>query len=226
MRFPRRPQLFRIGILFKLIFVFAFIMVITFFTTNNIFDYQRGIVNISREVVKVRFEVMSISQSMVDSLLAMEENQKKFEVLGQENYKRYFGAAFKEYRRSLSSIQWFRYEGSQVWADLAAQFKETFPNQDEMAENALGPPPWVPQEKLNVWLETIFKAKQDNERFIESSMRELHAWSEAAVRAGLTGLGVTLAVALFGSFYLTYSIVRPPARAAPGHQGLHPGRQA
>ncbi|GAB6035758.1 hypothetical protein JCM15519_03170 [Fundidesulfovibrio butyratiphilus] len=201
--------MFRIGILFKLIFVFAFIMAIIYYTTSNIFDYQRGIVNISREVVKVRFEVMSISQSMVDSLLAMEENQKKFGVLGQENYKRYFVAAFKEYRRSLSSIQWFRYEGSQVWSDLADEFKQTFPNQEAMADTPPGSPPWVPQEKLNAWLETIFKAKQDNERFIESSMRELHAWSEAAVRAGFIGLGVTLAVALIGSFYLTYSIVRP-----------------
>jgi len=52
MRFPSRPKILKIGILFKLILVFTSILVIIFFTTNNIFDYQRGIVNISREVVR------------------------------------------------------------------------------------------------------------------------------------------------------------------------------
>jgi len=209
MRFPTRPRLLRIGILFKLILVFTSILVIIYFTTANIFDYQRGIVNISREVVKVRFEVLSISQAMMDSLLSMEENQKKYEVLGQDVYKVYFANALKEYRRNLNSILWFRYDGSEVWGELDGQFKEVFPNLPEQIEAPKTPAPWVPQERLNAWLDTIFKARQQNERFIESSMRELHAWSERAVRAGMIGLGVLMAVALMGSLYLTYSLFRP-----------------
>ncbi len=209
MRFPTRPRLLRIGILFKLILVFTSILVIIYFTTSNIFDYQRGIVNISREVVKVRFEVLSISQAMMDSLLSMEENQKKYEVLGQDAYKAYFANALKEYRRNLQSILWFRYAGSEVWRQLDEQFNEVFPHLSDNIEPPTSPPPWVPQDRLNTWLETIFKARQANERFIESSMRELHAWSESSVRAGMIGLGVLMAVALMGSLYLTYSLFRP-----------------
>ncbi|WP_243359570.1 sensor histidine kinase [Fundidesulfovibrio terrae] len=209
MRFPTRPRILRIGILFKLILVFTSILVIIYFTTSNIFDYQRGIVNISREVVKVRFEVLSISQAMVDSLLSMEENQKKYDVLRQDNYKEYFTSALKEYKRNLSSIQWFTYPGSDVWSKLQDDFQATMGNQVDPAEITKAHQPWVPQEKLNAWLSTISSAKQDNERFIESSMRELYAWSERSVRAGLIGLGVSMAVALFGSVYLTYSLFRP-----------------
>jgi len=209
MRFPSRPRILRIGLLFKLILVFASILVIIFFTTSNIFDYQKGIVNISREVVKVRFEVISISQSMVDNLLAIEENQKKYEVLRQDNYKEYFLTAFKEYRRNLGSIQWFSYPGSDVWTKLQEDYRQTFPDLADPAELLKSGPPWVPQEKLNAWLATIASAKQDNEHFIESSMRELYAWSERSVRAGMIGLGILMAVALLGSAYLTYSLVRP-----------------
>lgn len=209
MRLPIRPRYLRIGILFKLILVFTSILVIIYFTTSNIFDYQKGIVNISREVVKVRFEVLSFSQTMVDSLLAMEENQKKYEVLRQDNYKEYFASAFREYRRNLYSIQWFSYPGSEVWAKLHEDFQQTFPDVSDPAAIMKEQPPWVPQEKLNEWLGVIFEAKQQNERFIESSMRELYAWSERSVRAGMVGLGVSMAVALLGSAYLTYSIFRP-----------------
>ena len=209
MRFPSRPRILRIGILFKLILVFTSILVIIYFTTSNIFDYQRGIVNISREVVKVRFEVHSISQNLVDSLLSMEENQKKYDVLRQDNYKEYFASAFQDYRRNLSSIQWFSYPGSEVWASLQSDFEKSFPQAADPAELVKAQPPWVPQEKLNAWREAILAAKLVNERSIESSMRELYAWSERAVRAGMIGLGVSMAVALLGSAYLTYSLFRP-----------------
>jgi signal transduction histidine kinase len=209
MRFPSRPRILRIGILFKLILVFTSILVIIYFTTSNIFDYQRGIVNISREVVKVRFEVHSISQNLVDSLLSMEENQKKYDVLRQDNYKEYFASAFQDYRRNLSSIQWFSYPGSEVWASLQNDFEKSFPQASDPAELVKAQPPWVPQEKLNAWREAILAAKLVNERSIESSMRELYVWSERAVRAGMIGLGVSMAVALLGSAYLTYSLFRP-----------------
>ncbi|KAF0233948.1 MAG: sensor histidine [Desulfovibrionaceae bacterium] len=209
MRFPTRPRILRIGILFKLILVFVSILVIIYFTTSNIFDYQQGIVNISREVVKVRFEVLSISQGMVDSLLSMEENQKKYDVLRQDNYKEYFVSALKEYRRNLGSIQWFSYPGSEVWGKLQEEFQNEFPGLNDATDLTRQPLPWVPQEKLNAWLGAILKAKQDNERFIESSMRELYVWSERSVRAGMIGLGISMAVALLGSAYLTYSLFRP-----------------
>ncbi|MBI4805254.1 MAG: HAMP domain-containing histidine kinase [Desulfovibrio sp.] len=209
MRFTTRPRILRIGILFKLILVFTSILVIIYFTTSNIFDYQQGIVNISREVVKVRFEVLSISQGMVDSLLSMEENQKKYDVLRQDNYKQYFVSALKEYKRNLGSIQWFSYSGSEVWGRLQQDFQQTLPNLADPDDITKGQLPWVPQEKLNEWLNTILSSKQANERFIESSMRELYAWSERSVRAGMIGLGISMAVALFGSAYLTYSLFLP-----------------
>lgn len=209
MPFPARPRILKTGILLKLVLVFASILAIIYVTASNISNYQRGIVNISREVVKVRFEVHSISQALVDSLLSMEENQKKYEVLHQENYKEYFAAALLEYRRNLGSIQWFSYPGSEVWGKLQDEFRAVLPPMAEPAEIMKNPPPWVAQDKLNAWHDTILTAKRENERHIEASMRELHAWSERSVRAGMIGLGVSMAVALIGSAYLTYSIYRP-----------------
>jgi len=210
MRSPARPRSFRISALrLRLILVFTCIAVIIYFTNSNIFDYQRGIVNISREVVKVRFEVLSISQELVDSLLSMEENQKKYEVLREDTYREYFAAAFKKYRQDISSLQWFSYRGSEAWAKLRDDFETSFPETVDPAELVKSQPPWVPQEKLNAWRETILAAKQENERAIEAGTRELYAWSEGAVRAGRIGFAVSMAVAILGSIYLSISLFRP-----------------
>ncbi|NMC48932.1 MAG: sensor histidine kinase, partial [Desulfovibrio sp.] len=66
---PKRRQIGRLGIPFKLFFVFTVILAISYFTTSTLFISIRDTVDITRDIVKVRFEVLSISQRMIDSLL-------------------------------------------------------------------------------------------------------------------------------------------------------------
>lgn len=204
---PSRRQIGRLGILFKLFFVFSVILAISYFTTSTLFISIRDTVDITRDIVKVRFEVLSISQRMIDSLLSMEENQKKYILLREDEYKKYFLAALQEYRNAIWSILWFRYEGFGVWEDLHEEFKAEFP--DLAVGGDLPGDMWVPQEKLNRWMEIILAARRENERVIETGMRDLYALSEESVNRGVTGLVVSVAFGLLGIVYLAFSVSRP-----------------
>jgi len=209
MRFPSSSRTFRISSLrLKLVLVFACIAGIIYYTNSHIFDYQRGIVNLSHDVVN-RFEALSTAQGLVDNLLSMEENQKKYEVLREDSYREYFIAAFKEYRRGISSLKRFGYNGAEAWTALREDFEKSFPESVDPAELVKAQPPWVPQEKLNSWREAILAARQQNERAIEANSRANEVWSEGAVRAGTIAFAFSLAVALLGSLYLSYSFFRP-----------------
>jgi len=204
---PKRRQIGRLGILFKLFFVFSVILAISYFTTSTLFISIRDTVDITRDIVKVRFEVLSISQRMIDSLLSMEENQKKYLLLREDQYKKYFLAALQEYRNAIWSILWFRYEGFAVWEDLHEEFKAEFP--DLAAGGELSGEVWIPQEKLNRWMEILLAARRENERVIETGMRDLYALSEASVNRGVNGLVVSVAFGLLGIVYLAFSVSRP-----------------
>jgi len=196
------------GILFKLLVVFIGIMVVAYFTTSNLLISIKDSVNISRDIVKVRFEVLSISQRLIDSLLAMEENQKKYEILHSDEYKKNFTTALSEYKNAIWSILWFRYEeGFGAWDKLHGEFNEAFPDLAQGRE--LTGEPWIDQERLNNWMRIVVGARQENERVIESGMRELYRLSETAVNRGVTGLAVSIGVGLFGILYLMYSLSRP-----------------
>lgn len=195
------------GILFKMLAVFIGIMIVAYFTTSTLLIYIKESANISRDIVKVRIEVLSISQRLVDSLLAMEENQKKYEILHSEEYKKNFMAALNEYKNAIWSILWFRYEGFSAWEKLHAEFRQTFPDLTQGKE--LTQEPWIEQDKLNHWMRIVVGARQDNERVLESGMRELFRISEVAVNRGVTGLVISIGVGLLGILYLTYSLRRP-----------------
>ena len=202
----RRP-IKHYGILFKLLAVYIGIMVVAYFTTSTLLIYIKESVNISRDIVKVRIEVLTISQRLVDSLLAMEENQKKYEILHSDEYKKNFLGALNEYKNAIWSILWFRYEGFSAWEELHAEFRQTFP--DLAQGRALTGEPWIDQEKLNKWMRIVVSARQDNERVLESGMRELFRIGEVASNRGVTGLAVSITVGLLGILYLTYSLSRP-----------------
>lgn len=206
------------GILFKLLMVYIGIMVVAYFTTSTLLIYIKDSVNISRDIVKVRFEVLSLSQRLLDSLLAMEENQKKYEILHSDEYKQNFMAALNEYKNAIWSILWFRYEeGFSSWETLHKQFGETFPDLDQGKE--LTKEPWIDQKKLNEWMRLVVSARQDNERVIESGMRELYSISEEAVHRGVSGLAVSIGVGLLGILFLTYSLSRPLRELRRGIRG-------
>jgi signal transduction histidine kinase len=196
----------RFGIVFKIFSIFIIIFSLIYFTTSGLFIHIKTIVGISRDIVQTRFEVHSLAQKLIENLFTMEENQKKFGVLGQNEYKDYYTAAMQEYEQSLGAVLELPRAG-QVWTDLSAQLRQALEAKEQNPQDKGRP--WIEAAKLDEWMQTVQKANRDNDAFIESSMRELLRMGEEAVRKGVYGLSVSILAGLLGCVLLVYSLSRP-----------------
>ncbi|MBF0481043.1 MAG: HAMP domain-containing histidine kinase [Desulfovibrionaceae bacterium] len=196
----------RFGIVFKIFSIFIVIFSIIYFTTSGLFIHIKTIVGISRDIVQTRFEVHSLSQKLMESLFTMEENQKKYGVLGQNEYKDYYAAAMQEYEKNLDAMQVLPKAG-ELWRDLSGQLRQALAAKEQNPQDKARP--WIDVAKLDDWMQTVQKANRDNDALIETNMRALYFVSEEAVRKGVYGLTVSILAGLAGCALLVYSLSRP-----------------
>jgi len=206
MRLTGLGHITRFGIVFKIFSIFIIIFSVIYFTTSGLFIHIKTIVAVSRDIVQTRFEVHSLSQKLIEDLFTMEENQKKFEVLNQKEYKDYYTSAMQEYEKNLGAMQELPRAGD-LWKDLSGQFRQALAAKEQNPQDKGGP--WIEVPLLDGWMQTVQKANQDNDTLIESSMRELLRMSEEAVRKGIYGLTTSILAGLAGCALLVYSLSRP-----------------
>ena len=92
---------------------------------------------------------------MIDSLLWMAENQKKYDLLKKEDYKEYFASAQKEYEANLFEILWFGggEAGETPWEDLHRAYQAQFsPQPKDQGDPEHSDLPWLKEELINDWV--------------------------------------------------------------------------
>ena len=94
----------RSGIMMKL-FVWYFILLsLLYGTIIVLFMHNQRILDVSSTIVDKKFEISALSKKMIENLLSMEENDKKYHLLKKKEYKDYFDAAGKEFEDNIISI--------------------------------------------------------------------------------------------------------------------------
>lgn len=224
-------SLHRFGIVLKLAVVFLALTAIFYFTTLSIFISIKDMSAIARTIVTTRFEIASAADKLIDDLLTMEENQKKYFVLRKDEYRVFFLDAFENYGRTLSWLKDMSGEpqpngsggpgwpGWPGWKDLHDQFMrkkvELLRLESKPGETATEAAPqtvgdfWIEEAALNGWTAAIARMRQENEHAVESGMRELFGKGQAAERLGTLGLAVSACVGVLGTLFIALSIYRP-----------------
>lgn len=210
----------KFGIILKLFSWYLVISLIFYGTILILFVHIRQLVKISEDIANRNYRISSASKKMIDSLLWMAENQKKYDLLKKEDYKEYFASAQKEYEANLFEILWLG-GGSAAespWEELHREYQGQFsPQSNEHAENDL---PWLKEEVINDWVDKISKARTANEQQIERRMKSLNENGRTAVQWGIVGLSASLAVGLFGLIAIGYSLNRPLRELRRGIKSL------
>ncbi|MGV8074190.1 MAG: ATP-binding protein [Syntrophobacteraceae bacterium] len=217
------------GIMIKL-FVFYFVLVFIFYGTIVVlFIHIRQIVGISENVVNTNYRISSASKKMIESLLRMEENESKYNLLKKEDYKEYFLSAQREFEDNLNTILALNTVSAvadspwkALFQDYRAEVAREVKTPDGEESEAV---PWIAEEALNDWIQRTSKAKSENEHEIESRMLGLNDNGQRAVQYGVVGLGLSILVGLLGTMFLTYSMIRPLRELRKGirsisHKGL------
>ncbi len=199
----------KFGIVLKLFFWYVITSLIFYGTILILFIHIQQLVKTSEDIANKNYRISTASKKMIDNLLWMAENQKKYDLLKKEDYKEYFASAQKEYESNLFDILWFGggETGAAPWEELQKEYEQQFPQQPkESSESDL---PWLKEEIINNWVDKISKARFANEQQIESRLKSLNERGRTAVQWGFIGLGTSLIIGLLGVIAIAYSMNRP-----------------
>lgn len=203
----------KFGIMLKLFFWYVPPLAIFLGTVIILFVQIQQIMKISEGIVNRNYKISSASKKMIDSLLWMEENESKYDLLKKEDYKEYFVSAQKEFEGNLHEILRLGPDSSAAgdpWRELYRSYEAQFSgNQVEGPQDEAARTPWIPEPVINEWIQRIQDARAANEQAIETEMRTLNLRGRMAVQWGVVGLGATILVVLLGSVLLAHSMNRP-----------------
>jgi signal transduction histidine kinase len=214
---------FRFGIIIKLFILYFAIISISYGTIAIFFAYVQQIMKVSDAIANKKYKISSNSKHMIDSLLTMEESEKRYDVLKRSEYIGYFAAAQKEYLNNLMGILQLRAEteAAKIWEELYQSYRAHLPESDLMPPGDEGAQvPWIDEAIINDWMQKISSARAANEREVEASMMELHRRGQAALRWGLVGAVISILMGLVGIFFLTHSMNRPLRELRRGIRSL------
>jgi signal transduction histidine kinase len=213
----------KFGIILKLFFWYLATSLIFYGTIVILFVHIRELVKISEDIANRNYRISSASKKMIDSLLWMAENQKKYDLLKKEDYKEYFASAQKEYEANLFEVLWFGGGdvGETPWEELHRAYQAQFsPQPKDPGDPEHSDLPWLKEELINDWVAKIQKARAANEQQIESRMKSLNERGRTAVQWGFIGLTASLAIGLFGMIALSLAMSRPVRELRRGIKSL------
>lgn len=215
----------KFGIILKLLSWYVVASFIFYGTILSLFVHIRELVKTSEDIANSNYRISSASKKMLDNLLWMAENQKKYDLLKKEEYKEYFASARKEYEANLYDILWFGGGGGdenmKAWEDLRRQYQEEFSTRHKISADAdHADIPLLREDLINDWVDQISKARAANELQILSRMRGLNERGRSAVEWGFIGIAASLVIGLLGVIAISYSMSRPLRELRRGIKSL------
>lgn len=202
------------GITGKLLIWFFAIVSIFYGTILVLYLNFQQVVHISERIVSKNYAISDYSKKMLENLLSMEENEKKYRLLKKKDYLKFFIEARKEFEISLENILSLKHIGHQLsdqWASVHDAYRRFVPSgaDTEINMNAQSTKIWIPEKNINDWIERISAARLENQVEVEAATRELNRRGRASIHNALIGLGISSLVGLVGVVYLAYSMIRP-----------------
>jgi signal transduction histidine kinase len=202
------------GITGKLLIWFFAIVSIFYGTILVLYLNFQQVTLISERIVSKHYAISEYSKKMFESLLSMEENEKKYRLLNKDDYLNFFLEARKAFDLSIQKVLALESQGhglSPEWRKLYdAYLTYSGTAEADQGETRLDSENiWIPEKIINEWIESISAARMENQLEVEEATRELNRRGRKSVHNALIGLGISSMVGLIGVVYLAYSMIRP-----------------
>ncbi len=194
------------------LFIWFFLFVLMFFGTVLILYVNvNRMLKVSDSIVNTKYEIASVSEKMLEDLLGMEENEKKFSLLKKDEYRDYFLSAQSEFETGLSTLMSIDSdsETSEQWKSLRERYRNKAPSSEAIEEGGASDALWIPEDEINAWIEIISDARRMNEKGIQLANLELNNRGMVTVRAGMVALAISVLAGAVGGLFLSHSMVRP-----------------
>jgi len=185
------------------------------------------IVEISEGIVSKNLEISSEAKKMVENLLSMEEYEKKYSILGKDEYRDLFLGVAQGYTDSLNTILGLEGHGFVVtgpWKGLREEFDRIDLSGEDSRTVAENMKSWIPEDVINDWIRRISAGLKENEQEIISATDGLRRQRQAFARNVFLGIVVSCVVGLGLAIVLSYSIIRPLRELRNGIRSLSTAR--
>jgi len=210
------------GIRSKLLLWYLILLSIFYGTILVLILQIRQIMHISEAMINSNLEI-SASKKMIENLLTMEENEKKFFLLNKEEYRSYFVAAQRDFESNLIRILQLESKEKALdtsWKELYRHYRSQFPRPAPEPDQGQAGSLWISEEIINDWIERISKRRSETENEVEAKVLELNRRGQSAVRWGVVGVGASFLVGLFGSMFLAHTMHRPLRELSKGIRAM------
>ncbi len=182
-----------------------------------------NIMKISGYMVNRNVEI-SASKKMIENLLSMEENEKKYILLNKKEYKDYFVSAQKEFETNLIRVLQLESKekhGDISWKDLYKNYRSQLPKPISILGEKVPPKSlWIPEDVIDDWIDRISKLRAESEKEVEHQVLELDRRGQLAVHWGFIGLGASFLVGFLGSMFLAHTMHRPLRELTKGIRSI------
>jgi signal transduction histidine kinase len=201
------------GITGKLLIWFFTIVAIFYGTILLLYLNFQHVVHLSEGIVNKNYAISDYSKRVLENLISMEENEKKYHLLKKEDYLTFFINARNEFEGGLLKILSFGARGETIsskWQEVLDAY-QPYALQLDLSQDVQRPPDgfWIPEKVIIEWIEKINGARFENQAEVENATRELNRRGVKAVHNALIGLGVSSLLGLLGVVFLAYSMIRP-----------------
>lgn len=201
----------KVGIQQKLALIFFLFFVIFSGTVSILLFNVQRMVETTETIVEKNNKIEELTEILKASLLDMEENHKKLNILKKEQYSEYFEQAkiiFEEALQQAVQLS-LTTENEKVWQDFAYSY-----NRHRTGLWDKGVPPdigskWVTEQVVSTWINLINSVKRLNRQQIQSAMQGLNDRSRISARNGFYGFGISLLVGFVGIWFITRSFFTP-----------------
>jgi signal transduction histidine kinase len=174
-------------------------------TLALVFLRVRDIAQGAGQIVTVNYQTVEASEQLIQNLFDLLDDQKRFAILGKEEYQRAAQESLARFRQGVAEQRAQEAMPRESWERLARGLKGL---------PAGGQP--LPEGTVNSWLETLAAIRGQHRDDIGRELLALQERGEAARRLGLVGLLLSAGVALGGSVLLALYLRRNLGRLKRG----------
>ncbi len=190
------------GITFKLLAWCLVLVAIFYATTSFLFLNIRDIVRESSLITSVNHEMDRSVKRLMQLLLSLEENRKRYEILQREEHLDAFIKDLTAFGQAVKAVLTTHPELAESWKDLTEAFTITL-SAGASPERLL-----IPDKTVNTWMDILTRTRQANQQDTEARILALTALAQHAAEVGLYGLIASLAAGVGGSAFIAFRLNR------------------
>lgn len=217
----------KFGITGKLMILFFFFVFVFYGTVFALFLNIQKMMQTSEQIVNINNQVAALSNVMIDNLMDMDINDKKFRILNKQIYRTYFETAKKNFSDGLDQLlklDSLDRKISMKWKLLQEQFeRHSFPPPNtRMPSGELTA--WAEESVMDSWMNELSTARTENQKEIEQSLIKINKIGKQSLKKSLIGLMISIIAGVLGAWFISKSMIKPLKKLKKGLKNISHGK--